>query len=99
MREIATIVADVFPAARRRSVTLGADNRSYRVNFDRISRPLPGFRCEWDAERGARQCTEVFTAIDADREEFTGRGLIRLKQLEHLIKTGQVDSDFFWTVP
>jgi hypothetical protein len=27
---------------------------------------------------------------------FTSRGFTRLKQLEYLINTGQLDADFFW---
>ncbi len=39
------------------------DNRSYRVNFDRIHRELPGFRCRYTAKDGARQLREVFERI------------------------------------
>jgi hypothetical protein len=28
---------------------------------------------------------------------FQYRGFTRLKQLEYLLKTGQIDGDFFWT--
>jgi hypothetical protein len=27
---------------------------------------------------------------------FNSRGFTRLKQLEYLIRTGQIDMDFFW---
>jgi hypothetical protein len=30
-------------------------------------------------------------------ETFAFRGFTRLKQLEYLIKTQQIDRDFFWT--
>jgi nucleoside-diphosphate-sugar epimerase len=97
VKEIAQAVADVFP---RCELTFGhnaGDNRSYRVNFDKINSALPGFSCEWNALRGAQQLRKVFEQIDLDAATFTGRGHTRLKQLEYLIKTKQLDQDLFWT--
>lgn len=96
VRDIAEIVGDAFPGC---SVSFGAatgDNRSYKVRFDKILSGLPGFSCEWDAVRGARQLADVFASIDLDSATFTGRGHTRLAQLEHLIRTGQVDDRLFW---
>jgi hypothetical protein len=73
------------------------DNRSYRVNFDKIRRHLPGFKCEWDAKRGAEQLAALFKRIDMTGEVFQFRTFTRLKQLEHLLRTQQIDRNFFWT--
>ena len=35
--------------------------------------------------------------IGLDQEMFEHRGFTRLKQLEYLIASGQIDKDFFWT--
>jgi len=99
VREIAETVGAVFPGCVVTFGESGGDNRSYRVNFDKIATQLPGYSSDWDAERGARQLHEVFSAIDLDPETFTGRGHTRLRQLEHLIRTKQLDADLFWTVP
>ena len=99
VRQIAETVAAEFPGCE---VTFGppsADNRSYRVAFDKIQQVLPGFACEWDAARGAAQLHAVFSSIALDPETFTGRGHTRLKQIEHLMKTGQVDGSLYWTRP
>jgi nucleoside-diphosphate-sugar epimerase len=98
VKEVAEIVAETVPGCEL-SFGDGQDNRSYRVNFDKIHTKLPGFRCEWDARRGARQLAEVFTKIGFDAEMFNTRGFTRLKQIEHLIATGQLDADFFWSTP
>jgi hypothetical protein len=50
------------------------------------------------AERGAAQFAEIFARIGLTEEQFLSRGHTRLMQLEHLIATGQLDADFFWTV-
>jgi hypothetical protein len=97
VREIAETVGAVFTGCEVTFGPAGGDNRSYQVNFDKISSQLPGFSCEWNAARGARQLFEVFSHIQLDGETFTGRGHTRLAQLEHLIRTRQLDADLFWT--
>ena len=97
VREIAEIVAEVFPGCTVAFGAVGSDNRSYRVSFEKIRKHLPSFRCAWDARRGARQLLELFKRINFTAEMCQHRGFTRLKQLEYLLKTGQIDPDFFWT--
>jgi nucleoside-diphosphate-sugar epimerase len=98
VREIAQAVADVFPGCELTFGESGGDNRSYLVSFEKITKQLPGFSCDWDAARGAGQLRDVFAAVDLDAATFTGRGHTRLKQLEHLIRTNQLDGQLFWRV-
>ena len=97
VRDIAERVAKAFPGCETSFGPPSADNRSYRVSFAKISSQLPGFSCDWDADRGAAQLAEVFGRIKLDDATFTGRGHTRLKQLEHLLSTQQLDADLFWT--
>jgi len=97
VRDIANTVGAEFPGCEVSFGPAGGDNRSYQVNFDKISSELPGFSCDWNAASGARQLHQVFAGIGMDAETFTGRGHTRLKQLEHLIATKQLDADLFWT--
>jgi nucleoside-diphosphate-sugar epimerase len=96
IKEVAEVVAEIFPGCHLSFGQQGADNRSYRVSFDKIKAGLPGFHCAWDARRGAQQLHDVFQQIDMTPEVFNGRGFTRLKQLEYLIRTRQIDQDFFW---
>jgi nucleoside-diphosphate-sugar epimerase len=96
IREIATIVGQVFDGCR---VTFGrpsGDNRSYRTSFAKIRRHLPEFRCRWPAELGARQLRDIFERVRMTQEMFSFRGFTRLEELKHLIATGQIDADFYW---
>jgi nucleoside-diphosphate-sugar epimerase len=96
IREIAGIVGEAFPGCE---VTIGSsrgDNRSYRVNFDLIHAALPGFRCRYTARDGARQLREVFERIRMAPETYQFRAFTRLKQLQYLQATGQIDDAFFW---
>ncbi|MBE8965902.1 SDR family oxidoreductase [Nostocales cyanobacterium LEGE 12452] len=96
VKQIAQIVADVFTDCQLSFGKHDPDNRSYRVLFNKINQNLPGFKCEWDAQRGAQQLYNVFQQIDMDRGTFESRGFTRLKQLEYLIRTQQINQDFFW---
>jgi len=98
VREIAQTVGAEFPGCEVSFGEPSADNRSYRVSFAKIREVLPGFGCDWDAAAGAAQLHRVFEQIQLDTETFTGRGHTRLAQIEHLLKTGQVDPQLFWTV-
>ncbi|MGB5160111.1 MAG: SDR family oxidoreductase [Thermoanaerobaculia bacterium] len=96
IREIAEIVAEVFPDCQLSVGPSGGDDRSYRVSFDKISQRLPDFRCRWAARQGAEQLRNLFERIDMPQETFEFRAFTRLKQLEFLIRTKQIDQDFFW---
>jgi nucleoside-diphosphate-sugar epimerase len=98
VRQIAEIVAAEIPGCEVSFGAPSADNRSYRVAFDKIRSVLPTFECQWDAAKGAAQLREVFERIELDAATFTGRGHIRLKQIEHLMRTGQVDGQLYWKV-
>jgi len=98
VREIAETVGAEFPGCEVSFGEPTADNRSYRVSFAKIREVLPGFETDWDAAAGAAQLHRVFEQIALDTETFTGRGHTRLAQIEHLLKTGQVDPQLFWTV-
>jgi nucleoside-diphosphate-sugar epimerase len=96
VKQIAEIVADTFKGCKLSFGEQGADNRSYRVAFEKINQTLPGFKCEWNAQRGAQQLFDLFAQIDLSADTFLFRGFTRLKQLEYLIHTQQIDRNFFW---
>jgi len=96
VKEVAEIIANVFTGCKLSFGDSGADNRSYRVSFEKINTILPGFKCDWNAQRGAQQLFDLFSQIDMTEETFLSRGFTRLKQLEYLIRTQQIDQDFFW---
>ena len=96
VREIAQIVAEEFPGCE---VTVGpsrGDNRSYRVNFDRIHSELPNFGCRYTVRDGARQLRQLFDRIQMGPETYHFRAFTRLKELQYLQSSGQIDGEFFW---
>ena len=96
VKEVAEKVAKIFPGCTQTFGSQGSDHRSYRVNFDKVSKHLPAFQCEWDADKGVKQFYELFRQIDFTPETFEFRAFTRLKQLQYLVRTGQIDQEFFW---
>lgn len=96
VREIAEIIAEIFPDCKLTFGNNAADNRSYRVCFEKINTILPGFKCDWNVERGTQQLLNLFQQVDMTEDTFLFRGFTRLKQLEYLIRTQQLDQNFFW---
>lgn len=97
VREIAEIIAGEFPGCEVTTGPSSGDNRSYRVSFDRIHSELPGFKCSFTARDGARQLHALFSRIRMSDATYQFRAFTRLKQLEYLLSTGQLDDDLFWT--
>lgn len=96
VREIAEIVGNAFPGCKTTFGDSGGDNRSYRVSFDKINTRLPGFSCEYSAEKGASELYDLYKKIDLDPETFTANPYTRLKQLKFLLKTNQLTKDLYW---
>lgn len=96
VREIAEFVARAQPGCELSFGKSDPDNRSYRVSFDKIRKHMPAFKCKWDAARGAEELHAVFERIQMSDETFKFRAFTRLRQLEYLARTGQIDGEFFW---
>jgi nucleoside-diphosphate-sugar epimerase len=99
VREIAEIIGEVFPDCAVSFGPPSPDNRSYRVSFAKIQKHLPSFKCRWDARRGAEQLLDLFRRIDLTEEMFQYRSFTRLRQLQYLIRTRQINDEFFWLAP
>ena len=94
--EIAEFVRRAYPDCEITFGDSSGDNRSYRVNFEKISKGLPGFRCARRAGEGALELRDCFRRIQLDAARFGFRAFTRLRQLEYLIETAQIDEAFYW---
>lgn len=96
VRDIAQIVAESFTGCRLIFGVSDGDNRSYRVSFEKIRTQLPGFACRRDAGTGARELRALFEQVAMSADIFQFRAFTRLKQLDHLLASGQLDAELFW---
>jgi nucleoside-diphosphate-sugar epimerase len=96
VREIAQTVADVFPGCELTTGSSAGDNRSYRVSFDKIASKLPGFSCKWTTRTGAEELRALFERIEFNKDTYEFRAFTRLKQINYLLRSKQIDPDFYW---
>jgi nucleoside-diphosphate-sugar epimerase len=95
--DIAAIVRRAVPASKVTYAGSGEpDRRSYRVNFSKVARQLPGFSPAWTVERGAAEAVDAFRRARLDLAAFEGRKYIRLKQLTYLREQGELQPDLRW---
>ena len=73
-----------------------ADQRTYRASFAKFRRTFPDFRFKWNPETGAQQIADTFRRVGLDRAKFESSNFTRLKWLQSLIDTGQLDDDLRW---
>jgi nucleoside-diphosphate-sugar epimerase len=99
IRELADIVAQAFPGCEVSAGPPSADNRSYRVRFDKIASKLPGFKARWTARLGAEELRKLFERIEFSPQTYEFRAFTRLKQLKYLQRTGQINEDLIWSGP
>ena len=72
----------------------GSDSRTYRVSFKKILTVLKDyFKPEWDLIRGGEELVSFFQKINFTEEQFRGRMTNRLKQLEYMIQSHQIDNE------
>lgn len=96
VKEIAQIVAEVFTGCELSFGNSDGDNRSYRVTFDKINTKLPGYKSTRTVKQGVEELKAVFDKISMNKETFESRSFTRLKELDHLLKTGQLTDDLYW---
>jgi nucleoside-diphosphate-sugar epimerase len=98
--EIADIVAETVPGCRvEYAPDGGPDKRCYRINCDKISRMLPGFRPQWTARKGAREIYEAYKAVGLTKKDLEEAKYIRMAQIQRLMKAGLLDNSLRWALP
>jgi nucleoside-diphosphate-sugar epimerase len=93
IKEVAEIAKQTVPNSQIKYVE-GAepDQRSYRVEFDKIAAALPDFKPQWTVAKGAKQLYEAYKKVGLLVEEFEGPRYRRITHLENSLKSGRIDS-------
>jgi nucleoside-diphosphate-sugar epimerase len=98
VRDLAEVVAQTVPGCRiEYAPGAGPDKRSYRVDFGKIQRLLPGFKPQWDVRRGAQQLYTAFREIGLTLEDLEGSRYTRLLHIRKLREEGFLDSTLRWS--
>lgn len=97
IRELATIVAETVPGSHVEYAPEGGpDRRCYRINCDKIRRLVPGFQPQWKARKGAQELYEAYRIAGLTREDMESGRYIRLKHIQRLLRTRQLDASLRW---
>lgn len=97
IRDIAERVATIVPdCAVSFAEGAGADTRNYNVSFAKIRERIPAFQPKWNVPKGIEQLYGEFARIQLTEPEFASRIYTRLKQIQHLLDTGQVSGELRW---
>lgn len=95
--EIAEIVAEVVLGSRIEIADgAGPDTRTYRVDFSKIARRLPGFEPGWDARSGARELHDRLLAEGFSAADYGGPRFKRLARIRELLASGTLGADLRW---
>jgi nucleoside-diphosphate-sugar epimerase len=97
VRQVAEIIGSLIPDCKLQFGDSSTDKRNYRADFTKIHEQLPGFECSWSVERGVADLLEIFARIGFDEELYRWRGHTRIKQIKHLVSTGQIDDFLVWS--
>jgi len=98
IRELATIVAETVPGSRVEYAPEGGpDLRCYRIKCDKIRRMLPGSRPQWTARKGAQELYDAYRAVGLTREDMESDRYTRLRHIQLLQKSGQLDPSLKWS--
>ncbi len=98
IRDVADAVKKALPDARiDYEEGAGPDPRCYRVNFDKIKNTLPNFNPTWTVERGVNQLKDAYIAAGLKQEDLEGDRFLRIKHIQALLDSNQLDSDLRWT--
>lgn len=79
-----------------RKIKGGGDTRTYKVSFNKITKILPDFKCDWSVEKGVKDMASKLEEIDLNIEVFKRRGFYRLQQLEYLYEGGYLSNNLRW---
>jgi hypothetical protein len=74
----------------------GPDKRTYRVDFNKITRVLTEFKPQWDAFRGAQELYNAYKKYDVRLEEFEGPKYKRIDHIKQLLQEGRLDATLRW---
>ena len=97
IREVAEIAKQTVPNSEIKYVEgAEADQRSYRVEFDKIAAALPEFKPQWTVPLGAKQLYDAYKKVGLRLEEFEGPRYRRITHLENSLKSGVVDQTLRW---
>ena len=96
VRDLAALVQDAVPGSRIEYADgAGPDPRSYRVDFGKLARAVPGFAPRWTVRAGVRQLRDAFRSIGLTLDDLGGSRFRRVRRVRELIEADRVDGSLY----
>jgi nucleoside-diphosphate-sugar epimerase len=92
VREIAEAVQSVTECEVEFAPGASADNRSYRVSFDKIRQRLPQFAPAESLASGVEEMHRCFIEVGMPQSKFESDAFTRLKRLRRLLNEGRLNA-------
>ena len=96
VRDLAEQLSEITGCVVEVAEGSSADQRSYRVDFSKLGRLLPGLTLDWNAERGGRELVDAYRTVGLTTDEFKGDRFVRLRRLRRLLDEGALDARLRW---
>jgi len=96
VRDLAEQLSEITGCVVEVAEGSSADQRSYRVDFSKLGRLLPGLTPDWNAERGGRELVDAYESVGLTKDEFDGDRFVRLRRLRRLLDEGALDAGLHW---
>ena len=96
VRELAEQLSEITGCVVEVAEGSSADQRSYRVDFSKLGRLLPGLTLDWNAERGGRELVDAYRRVGLTTDEFDSDRFVRLRRLRRLLDEGALDASLRW---
>lgn len=92
VRTIAKYVEELVPNSKIEfQSNARKDNRSYKVNFDKIKNL--GFKTKWSLKQGIQNLYETFKEKNFSESDFLDKKYYRLKYIKWLLAEGKLDNN------
>ena len=94
VREIAEEVRKAVSGSKVKILNrTGSDERSYRVDFSKIKKVLPGFKPQWTLDRGIGELLEAYRKYELNLDKFNSDKFFRIRAIRSLMESGRINKE------
>jgi len=97
VREIAEIVRQTVPGCQiEYAKNPSLDRRCCRADFGKIAREIPGYRPQWNIQRGAEEVYIAYKNNELKLDDLEGPKYKRIDTIRQLMEANQLTADLRW---
>jgi nucleoside-diphosphate-sugar epimerase len=97
VRELGTIAGEVTGAEVQVLGSEAADKRTYKASFAKFATTFPDHVWRFEARTGAQDLADQLRAAGTTADDYKGDRYVRLRWLNQLMQSGQLDESLRWT--